>query len=89
MINYVLIAGVNDSRDLADQLSRWLSPLKARVNLIPLNPGGAVEFQVPDQSAITAFRGHLIRHGVNVQKRHPRGRGVMAACGQLNTRAEV
>jgi len=86
MINYVLIAGVNDSRYLADRLNRWLSPLKARVNLIPLNPGGAVEFQVPDQSAIFAFRGHLIRHGVNVQERHARGRGVMAACGQLRNR---
>ncbi len=87
MINYVLIAGVNDGGDLADRLSRWLSPLRARVNLIPLNPGGAVEFQVPDQNAIFAFRGQLIRHGVNVQERHSRGRGMMAACGQLSTRA--
>jgi 23S rRNA (adenine2503-C2)-methyltransferase len=87
MINYVLIAGVNDTWDCADQLAKWLSPLKARVNLIPLNPGGAVEFQVPDQSAIFAFRGQLIRHGVNAQERHSRGRGMMAACGQLGSRA--
>lgn len=86
MINYVLIPGVNDTRDCADQLAKWLSPLKARVSLIPLNPGGAAEFQVPDQSAIFAFREQLIRYGVNAQERHPRGRGMMAACGQLSTR---
>lgn len=87
MINYVLIPGVNDSQDCADRLANWLAPLKARVNLIPLNPGGAAEFQIPSQDDITAFRRRLIRHGVNAQERHARGRGLMAACGQLGARA--
>ena len=88
MVNYVLIPGVNDSQECADQLVNWLSPLKARVNLIPLNPGGAVEFQVPDQEDIAVFRRLLIRQGVNAQERHSRGQGVMAACGQLGARAK-
>ena len=83
MINYVLIPDVNTTRDCAEQLKEWMPPLNARVNLIPLNPGGAADFTVADQDGITAFREYLVRHGVNAQERHPRGRGVMAACGQL------
>ena len=86
MVNYVIIPGVNDSRDCADQLSDWLSPLKARVNLIPLNPGETERYKVPEESDITVFRQHLVRRGVNAQERHSRGRGVMAACGQLGGR---
>ncbi|MBW2178661.1 MAG: 23S rRNA (adenine(2503)-C(2))-methyltransferase RlmN [Deltaproteobacteria bacterium] len=98
MINYVLIPGINDGRDCAQRLSSWLSPLRARVNLIPFNPGPdkkagdqeigsqeirAHELRAPDQAEISVFREHLIQRGVNVQQRYPRGRGLMAACGQL------
>jgi 23S rRNA (adenine2503-C2)-methyltransferase len=86
MINYVLIPGINDSRDCAEQLVNWLSQLEARVNLIPFNPSHDHEFHAPRQSEIDAFRRLLIEKGVNVQQRHPRGRGVMAACGQLGNR---
>ena len=87
MINYVIIPGVNDSRDCAEELVDWLSSLNARVNLIPLNPLNAGAFQAPEEVDITPFRQHLIQHNVNAQERHPRGRGVMAACGQLGGRA--
>jgi len=85
MVNYVIMPGVNDSRDCANQLTDWLSSLKARVNLIPLNPGETAAFQVPEENDISLFRQYLIQRGVNAQERYPRGREVMAACGQLST----
>ena len=88
MFNYVLIPGVNDSRDCADRLIEWLSELNARVNLIPFNPGDSDKFHAPGRKNIAALRQHLIRHGVNAQERHPRGREVMAACGQLGAGAK-
>ncbi|MEN8243901.1 MAG: 23S rRNA (adenine(2503)-C(2))-methyltransferase RlmN [Thermodesulfobacteriota bacterium] len=86
MINYVLIPGVNNDLDCANQLIDWLSPLNARVNLIPLNPGGIAGFQAPSRDHIAVFRGMLVRRGVNAQERHSRGRELMAACGQLSTK---
>ena len=87
MINYVLIAGVNDSRDCALQLADWLEPLGARVNLIPFNAGNSDDYREPDETEVNAFRRHLVRRGVNAQVRHSRGRSLMAACGQLGGRA--
>ena len=69
----------------ANQLTDWLSSLNARVNLIPFNPGESGEFQVPEENDISLFRQRLIQRGVNAQERHPRGREMMAACGQLST----
>lgn len=86
MINYVLISGVNDDVDCANQLIEWLSPLKARVNLIALNPGESAEFQAPSRDHMAVFRDMLVLRGVNAQERHSRGRGMMAACGQLSTK---
>lgn len=87
MINYVLIPEVNDGLMRARQLIDWLSDLDVRVNLIPLNSGGAGNFKVPVQEDVDAFRRLLIQQGVNVQERHPRGRGMMAGCGQLGAGA--
>jgi 23S rRNA (adenine2503-C2)-methyltransferase len=83
MIAYVLIPGVNDGPACARQLAHWLAPLAAKVNLIPLNPGTSTAFRPPVDMELDAFRDCLIDYGVNVQKRAPRGRGLMAACGQL------
>lgn len=83
MIAYVLMPGVNDSPECARDLARWLEPLKAKVNLIPFNPGSQSAYRSPTETEMVHFRQCLIELGVNVQKRASRGRKLMAACGQL------
>jgi 23S rRNA (adenine2503-C2)-methyltransferase len=82
-VAYVLISHVNDRCEHAEQLAEWLKPLRARVNLIPFNPVRDSSFQPPHPEAMDLFRQRLIDLRVNVQKRVPRGRDLMAACGQL------
>jgi len=89
MIGYVLMPGVNDGVDCARQLARWLTPLSAKVNLIPFNPGPASPYPSPTEKELDAFRRRLIDLGVNVQKRVSRGRDLMAACGQLGNAATI
>jgi 23S rRNA (adenine2503-C2)-methyltransferase len=83
MVAYVLIPGVNDGAEHARQLAAWLAPLKAKVNLIPYNPGTNGAWRAPTADEAEAFRQVLIASRVNVQARTPRGRELMAACGQL------
>ena len=83
MIAYVLIPGVNDDPRCVRELAAWLRPLSAKVNLIPFNPGSDTAFPAPSEAELAVFRQQLIARGVNVQKRAPRGRDLMAACGQL------
>jgi len=83
MIGYVLIPGINDGAECARQLAQWLDPLSAKVNLIPFNPGTDTPYRSPAEAELDTFRQRLIDLRVNVQKRSPRGRDLMAACGQL------
>ncbi len=83
MMEYVLISGVNDAREHADELSEFLTPLKAKVNIIPLNLSTARDFSAPADSVTDRFCERLGSHGVFVRKRGPKGHTVMAACGQL------
>jgi 23S rRNA (adenine2503-C2)-methyltransferase len=86
MVAYVLMPGINDGDEQLTALTRWLAPLRAKVNLIPFNPGTASPYRSPTDAELERFRRKLIDAGVNVQKRAPRGRDMMAACGQLGVR---
>ena len=86
-VAYVLISQVNDGCEHARQLAEWVKPLRAKVNLIPFNPGKDSFFRPPSQEETDRFRRRLIELCVTVQKRVPRGRELMAACGQLGARA--
>jgi 23S rRNA (adenine2503-C2)-methyltransferase len=86
---YVLIPEKNDGPEHARQLADWLAPLPAKVNLIAFNQGKVSDFRLPRQEELDRFRQRLIALGVNVQKRLPRGRDLMAACGQLGSRAKI
>ncbi len=86
MVAYVLIPGINDGDACVTALAEWLAPLRAKVNLIPFNPGPDTPYRPPLECEMDQFRGKLIRAGINVQKRAPRGRNLMAACGQLGRR---
>jgi 23S rRNA (adenine2503-C2)-methyltransferase len=79
---YVLLGGFNDAPDDARRLVRLLRGLRAKVNLIPWNPG-PLPFRVPAAEAVEQFRETLIRGGVAAFIRYSRGRDVMGACGQL------
>jgi 23S rRNA (adenine2503-C2)-methyltransferase len=79
---YVLLGGFNDSPDDARRLVALLAHLRAKVNLIPWNPG-PLPFERPDPARVEEFRRILQDKGMLVFVRHSRGQDVMAACGQL------
>ncbi len=81
-VEYVMLAGVNDSHVQAVQLAEVLDPRAFKVNLIPYNPTGA-GYRGSSRKAIGAFAAELERRGLRVTVRVERGREISAACGQL------
>ena len=79
---YVLLGGFNDSADDARRVVKLLANLRAKVNLIPWNPGD-LPYAKPDPARIEAFQKILTDKDVRAFVRHSRGQDVMAACGQL------
>ena len=79
---YVLLGGFNDSVDDARRVVKLLANLRAKVNLIPWNPGD-LPYSKPDPARIEAFRKILADKDVRAFVRYSRGQDVMAACGQL------
>jgi 23S rRNA (adenine2503-C2)-methyltransferase len=80
-VEYVMLAGVNDRVEQAQELARLLDRRIYKVNLIPYNPTGAYEGSSP--KAIAAFKAVLDRAGLSATVRLTRGREIEAACGQL------
>jgi 23S rRNA (adenine2503-C2)-methyltransferase len=85
-VEYVMLAGVNDSFAQAAQLAAILDPRKFKVNLIPYNPTDS-GFAGSSPKAIAAFRDELERRGLSATVRLTRGRDIDAACGQLAARS--
>ena len=85
-VEYVMLAGVNDSHAQAVQLADVLDARVFKVNLIPYNPTGS-GFEGSTPKAIEAFRAELERRGIGATVRLTRGREIDAACGQLAARA--
>ncbi|MBO0767518.1 MAG: 23S rRNA (adenine(2503)-C(2))-methyltransferase RlmN, partial [Solirubrobacterales bacterium] len=81
-VEYVMLAGVNDSVAQARALAELLDPWMFKVNLIPYNPTDS-EFDGSTPKAIEAFRAELERGGIGATVRLTRGRDIDAACGQL------
>jgi len=86
---YVLLAGVNDEVEHARQVVDLLRGLRAKVNLIALNPGPEIPFSMPTDERVMAFQGVLTRAGIPAFIRRPRGRDIYAACGQLKRTVEL
>jgi 23S rRNA (adenine2503-C2)-methyltransferase len=80
---YILLAGVNDSRDCAAELAELLRGFQAHVNLIPYNPIAEVDYQRPDPMRVRDFMQTLDDRRVAVSVRRTRGLESDAACGQL------
>jgi 23S rRNA (adenine2503-C2)-methyltransferase len=80
---YVLLSGVNDAPENACEVVALLREIRAKVNLIALNPGPEIPFQTPSAEAVEAFQQILIAAGIPAYIRRPRGLDIYAACGQL------
>jgi 23S rRNA (adenine2503-C2)-methyltransferase len=84
MIEYLMLAGVNDSPEAAQQLIDWCAGLRVHVNLIPYNPiADAPHLKSSDQAAREAFAAALKAAGLKTTIRYSLGADVDAACGQL------
>jgi len=86
---YVLLAGVNDQTTHARELVDLVRGLRAKVNLIALNPGPEIPFATPEPARVSEFQGILIKAGIPAYIRRPRGRDIYAACGQLKHTTEL
>ena len=86
---YVLLSGVNDAAQNAVEVIELLRGLRAKVNLIALNPGPGIEFSTPAGERVAAFQQILIQKGIPAFVRRPRGRDIYAACGQLKRTVEI
>ncbi|MCG3180121.1 MAG: putative dual-specificity RNA methyltransferase RlmN [Phycisphaerae bacterium] len=86
---YCLLAGANDSVELADQLADLAHTVRCNVNLLYYNPVADLGYDRPEQAAMHAFRDRLVKRGVNVHIRRSRGLDIDAACGQLRRRHEA
>lgn len=82
-MEYVMLAGVNDSIDHAKQLVKLLKDIRAKVNLIPFNPFPNTIYKRSDDATINQFREFLLNAGINTITRKTRGDRIDAACGQL------
>ena len=80
---YVLLDRVNDFEENARELVQLLVGLRAKVNLIALNPGPDIAFNTPTEDRVRAFQQIVIAAGIPTFIRRPRGRDIYAACGQL------
>jgi 23S rRNA (adenine2503-C2)-methyltransferase len=84
---YVMIDGVNDAPELADELATLIREFNAFVNLIPFNPIPGTEWRPSPPERLRAFVARLEARGVSAFVREPRGRDIAAACGQLKAEA--
>jgi 23S rRNA (adenine2503-C2)-methyltransferase len=86
---YVLLNDVNDAVQNARRLVERIRGIRAKVNLIALNPGPGISFDTPSQDRVLAFQKILTSAGIPAFIRRPRGRDIYAACGQLKRTVEI
>jgi 23S rRNA (adenine2503-C2)-methyltransferase len=82
---YVMLKGINDSPGDARELVRLLAGIPAKVNLIPFNPWPGAPYECSSDKAIEAFSDIVFAAGYSAPVRTPRGRDILAACGQLKS----
>ncbi|WP_395664943.1 23S rRNA (adenine(2503)-C(2))-methyltransferase RlmN [Methylocella sp.] len=85
---YVMLKGINDSPAEARELVRLLKGLPAKINLIPFNPWPGSPYECSDEKTISAFSDIVFSAGYASPVRTPRGRDILAACGQLKSETE-
>jgi 23S rRNA (adenine2503-C2)-methyltransferase len=85
---YVMLKGINDSLADAHELVRLIKGIPAKVNLIPFNAWPGAPYECSDWEQIEAFADIVYRAGYASPVRTPRGRDIMAACGQLKSESQ-
>ncbi len=85
---YVMLKGVNDSLDDAKLLVKLLKGIPAKINLIPFNPWPGTKYECSDWDQIEKFSEYVFNAGYSSPVRTPRGRDILAACGQLKSETE-
>jgi len=85
---YVMLKGVNDTLAEAKELVRLLAGIPAKINLIPFNPWPGAAYECSDWEQIENFAAIIQRAGYASPVRTPRGRDIMAACGQLKSESQ-
>ena len=85
---YVMLKGVNDSIEDAKALVRLLKGIPAKINLIPFNPWPGTTYECSDWEQIEKFSEVVFNAGYASPVRTPRGRDILAACGQLKSATE-
>ena len=85
---YVMLKGVNDSLDDAKLLVKLLKGIPAKINLIPFNPWPGTAYECSDWDQIERFSEYIFNAGYSSPVRTPRGRDILAACGQLKSETE-
>ena len=83
LFEYVMLKGVNDSIEDAQQLAKLLKGVSVKVNLIPFNPFPQSKYQTSSTTTIEKFQNALFSQGIRTMTRRTRGEDVDAACGQL------
>ena len=82
---YVMIKGVNDSPEDAKALVKLIRGIPSKINLIPFNPWPGTDYECSSDAAIDAFAKIVMKAGYASPVRTPRGRDILAACGQLKS----
>ena len=85
---YVMLKDVNDSLDDAKKLVKLLKGIPAKINLIPFNPWPGSSYECSDWEQIEKFSEYVFNAGYSSPVRTPRGRDILAACGQLKSATE-
>lgn len=83
-MEYVMLAGFNDTLEDAARVAKLLRGLRCKVNLIPFNPWPGAKYQRPSPEAVDRFGQHLVDRGYTVTVRYSKGDDIGAACGQLD-----
>jgi len=86
---YVLLQGINDSVEQAEELGRLLRGRRAHVNLIPFNDVSGLQYHAPAPNVLSAFVQNLRSAGISVKVRKRKGSTIDAACGQLRRRIDM
>jgi 23S rRNA (adenine2503-C2)-methyltransferase len=81
---YVLVGGVNDREEDAQRLAALLKGVRAKINLIALNPHPDLELAPPSPERVLRFQEILIEHHFTAMIRKSKGQDISAACGQLS-----
>ena len=85
-IEYLLLRGINDKIEDARRLSRILSRIRTKINLIPFNEVPGIAFKCPEEGAVLEFQRVLLERGYTATIRKSKGADIDAACGQLYAR---